>query len=213
MVSGGGTGKRPALGPLSVNGVHKRGVADGEKGSVKDFEPEAALRKRNQDTRLGARVFTKQEQIELRNAYDENPYPSRRKLTELSYALGKPRGKLKTWFNNRRAKDRRIAMFPTETEESCKDCDEPGSPMTPATGAAPPANIALKKKLTRDDRERPPQPATTKRVSVQVGDWICTGNEGVEKGRLHSSHRNCRCLLSPHCIPRISPLSYARLCG
>ena len=58
-------------------------------------------------TRPHARVFRPPEQRRLMQVYERNAYPSRRSMEALAQELDKPLVKVVTWFNNRRARDRR----------------------------------------------------------------------------------------------------------
>ncbi|KAK4537456.1 hypothetical protein CDCA_CDCA12G3481 [Cyanidium caldarium] len=60
-------------------------------------------------TRPHARVFRPPEQRRLMEVYERNAYPSRRSMEALAQELDKPPVKVVTWFNNRRARDRRAA--------------------------------------------------------------------------------------------------------
>ncbi len=56
----------------------------------------------------GARVFTPEQQEFLHAVFAESPYPSRELIQRLAHLLNRPSRKLSTWFNNRRARARRL---------------------------------------------------------------------------------------------------------
>lgn len=57
--------------------------------------------------RKGARIFSAQEKDILEANYAKNKFPSRLHMETLGKALGKGSEKVRTWYNNRRATDRR----------------------------------------------------------------------------------------------------------
>lgn len=59
-------------------------------------------------TRRGARVFTPEQQTYLASRFTQTPYPTRDEIAALADELQRPREKVATWFNNRRAQVRRL---------------------------------------------------------------------------------------------------------
>jgi len=61
----------------------------------------------NGEPRKGARVFNADEKKILEGEYKQNKFPTRSMITEFGIKLDKPIEKIRTWFNNRRALDRK----------------------------------------------------------------------------------------------------------
>ena len=62
------------------------------------------------EKRKGARVFSSSEKKLLEANYSQNKFPSRLHMETLGKALGKGTDKVRTWYNNRRALDRKLGV-------------------------------------------------------------------------------------------------------
>lgn len=62
------------------------------------------------EPRKGARVFSAEERVTLDAEYTRNKFPTRLMMANIAQRLSKPPEKVRTWFNNRRALDRKMGI-------------------------------------------------------------------------------------------------------
>ena len=62
------------------------------------------------DKKKGARIFSANEKTILEANYARNKFPSRLHMETLANAMAKPTEKVRTWYNNRRALDRKLGF-------------------------------------------------------------------------------------------------------
>mmetsp|Transcript_5840 Transcript_5840/g.17489 ORF Transcript_5840/g.17489 Transcript_5840/m.17489 type:complete len:496 (-) Transcript_5840:1369-2856(-) len=159
-------------------------VADSRKRKRRTVDPEG--KDESNEPKLGARIFNDTQQRRLKQVFQENQYPSRMELNELSDEFGTPLGKVKTWFNNQRAKARRMhGEYAPNLDEDVADASsktqegpEMGSPITQ------PSTIDATKLVRprREQHEKSPLPSSLRAVSLTVGSWACEGFEDELKG-------------------------------
>lgn len=63
-----------------------------------------------EEPRKGARVFSAEERVTLDAEYARNKFPTRAMMAGIAQSLRKPHEKVRTWFNNRRALDRKLGI-------------------------------------------------------------------------------------------------------
>mmetsp|Transcript_22448 Transcript_22448/g.90030 ORF Transcript_22448/g.90030 Transcript_22448/m.90030 type:complete len:410 (+) Transcript_22448:386-1615(+) len=157
--------------------------------------------------KLGSRIFTDAEQQILKETFRQDPYPPRKRLRELSDRFEKPLYKVKTWFNNRRAKVRRLATAdrgdghvpsstvhremvdengggkkPNTSDGSVvkPDLSSLGSPFTPANITTSTPLLIPNNRRQRLVPDKTPPPTILKGSRLSVGNWTCAGSVGKD---------------------------------
>mmetsp|Transcript_1729 Transcript_1729/g.4586 ORF Transcript_1729/g.4586 Transcript_1729/m.4586 type:complete len:368 (+) Transcript_1729:222-1325(+) len=117
--------------------------------------------------RKGSTAFTSAQQDMLWTHFRANRYPDKSELCALASHFGKPLTQVRTWFNNRRAKEsRRIqrelaAGSPSavDTQESSAMSSQSGAILTPSDNSA------------RLASSKSPQATVIKRSRLKIGAW------------------------------------------
>ncbi|KAJ8908031.1 hypothetical protein NDN08_008128 [Rhodosorus marinus] len=195
------------LSPVGTPNTDPRVFKDGEGHQWADSVPSPL-----ETPKLGSRIFTDAEQQILKETFRQDPYPPRKRLRELSDNFEKPLYKVKTWFNNRRAKVRRLAsadrgdgQVPNNTVHRemvdggavvgkkpitgagsvvKPDPSSLGSPFTPANTTTSTPLLIPNNRRQRLVPDKTPPPTILKGSSLSIGNWTCTGCEGKDSEAL-----------------------------
>ncbi len=97
-----GRGMNSLLAAVEVASNHSPNHSDRNTTRMSNATPD--------EPRKGARVFTADERAILEKEYKLNKFPTRAMMETFAARLGKPTEKVRTWFNNRRALDRKMGV-------------------------------------------------------------------------------------------------------
>lgn len=103
--------------------------------------------------RKGARIFSSDEKRVLEANYARNKFPSRLHMQTLARAMGKPTEKVRTWYNNRRAFDRKLGHdVQRNAAHSVSLASSPATPFAPASPTAVPTNPPIEEPVILPSR-------------------------------------------------------------
>lgn len=89
----------------------------------------------HEQPKKGARIFSQQEKNVLETNYAKNKFPSRVHMNTIARALNKSTDKVRTWYNNRRALDRKMG-FDVARNTPATPRSERRTPSTPTASVA-----------------------------------------------------------------------------
>lgn len=141
---------------------------------------------RGDEPRKGARVFTADQRKVLEKEYKKDKFPTRQMMTEFATKLNKPIEKVRTWFNNRRALDRKMG----------KDVARIASTKPPFVSAA--ASAAVPQAAATPGNPGPPGVQGVIGVQVQVSQAQAHGSlhahlqQQHQQQSQHLSVQGCR---------------------
>lgn len=116
-------------------------VASSHSPTASDRQPPMATTPRAADEpRKGARVFSVEERASLEAEYAQNKFPTRAMMVEFAGQLGKPPEKVRTWFNNRRALDRKMGVTVVRQPTARPSPPELSPSPEPASMPSPPVS-------------------------------------------------------------------------
>lgn len=103
--------------------------------------------------RKGARIFTSDEKKVLEVNYARNKFPSRLHMQTIARAMGKPTEKVRTWYNNRRAFDRKLGHdVQRNTALPASLATSPATPFASTTSTTAPTSAPVEEPVILPSR-------------------------------------------------------------